>query len=208
MTQPIRHCSDTSYEFRFNAFQIENRADSNEMIIRGKAVPFDSITRIADWFDESIDSGAFDKTINENRDVMLKVMHADLPLARTSTGNMTLEKKSDGIYFEAHIDKRDPDVQRVAYKMDRGEVNKMSVGMIVQESLWDEEDRDNLSRTIMRAEMIEISIVDRPAYDDTDVSVAKRSLEEFRSNKNSGVSEWVHAQRELLTNLKEVIFND
>jgi hypothetical protein len=60
-------------------------------------------------------------------------------------------------------------------------VTGMSFGFRVLEDDWNYENDQLAVRTVLDMRVSEISVVSFPAYQQTDVSVAKRSLEEFRA---------------------------
>src|ERR1035438_8119281 len=61
-------------------------------------------------FTETICRGAFKQTLGENPDTVLLVNHDGMPLARTSSGTMTLSEDSRGLRVDAELDPKNPDV--------------------------------------------------------------------------------------------------
>ena len=78
------------------------------------------------WFDETIRSGAFAKTLSERPDTQLLIGHEGLPLARTLSGTLRLSEDQRGLMVDADLDPNDPDVQRLAPKVARGDLTEMS----------------------------------------------------------------------------------
>lgn len=85
---------------------------------------------------ERIDPGAFDKTLREKPDLHLLINHAGMPLARTKSGTLALSVDERGLKVEARLDKRDPEVQALAVKMERGDMDEMSFAFRVKAQEW------------------------------------------------------------------------
>jgi HK97 family phage prohead protease len=56
--------------------------------------------------------------------VRLLLNHDGLPLARTTSGTLKLREDKRGLHFEADLDPNDPDVQRIAPKVQRGDLTR------------------------------------------------------------------------------------
>ena len=151
----------------------EIRADDDGILVTGHAAIFNSEAVIGDMFREVIKPGAFSKAIKRD-DVLFLVNHEGLPLARTRSGTLKLSEDDKGLHIETQLDPNDPDVKALKPKMERGDMDEMSFAFfpVVQE--WDDSGEMPL-RTIMEAELMDVSIVNRPAYEGTDIGL--RSLE-------------------------------
>lgn len=95
---------------------------------------------------------------------------------------MTLREDDHGLYMEARLDPRDPDVRSIVPKMKRGDLDKMSFAFIPETQEWDESG-DMPRRTIKRVSLYDVSIVTTPAYDGTEIGL--RSLEAHRKAKRA-----------------------
>lgn len=91
------------------------------------------------WYEETISPGAFTKTLSEAPDVQLLINHTDLPLARTTNGSLRLSEDPRGLRVAADLQAGDPDVQRLAPKMRRGDVTEMSFAFKATRQTWDDE---------------------------------------------------------------------
>lgn len=168
-------------EQRGNPQPVEIRAgDNGEIRIEGYAAVFNQDADIAGMFVERIAPGAFASAVGRD-DVVLLVNHDDLPLARTRSGTLMLREDAQGLHVAATLDGTDPDVQRVYPKMKRGDLDKMSFAFRAVRQEWDES-ANPPRRTILEAELYDVSIVTTPAYEGT--SVALRSLDARRRQKN------------------------
>ena len=144
--------------------------NENEMIIEGYAAVFDEITDMG-WYREKVDRHAFDNA--DMKDCVLKYNHEDsfLILARTRNGSLELKIDDHGLKFRAKL--IDTTTNKDVYKMIKeGLLDKMSFGFSVQEQAWD---YDTDTRTILRiSKLFDVSVVDFPAYDGTDIKTRKK----------------------------------
>lgn len=87
---------------------------------------------------EVVDPDAFTRTLNSGPDVVLLLNHDGLPLARTTAGTLSLAADKIGLRVGApELDTRDPDVQRLAVKMDRGDLDgQMSFAFFTKRQQW------------------------------------------------------------------------
>lgn len=161
---------------------VEVRAnEAGDIMVAGYAAVFGQETNIGGMFMESIARGAFTDAIGRD-DVVFLINHEGLPLARTRSGTMTLKEDDHGLYMEARLDPRDPDVRSIVPKMKRGDLDKMSFAFIPETQEWDESG-DMPRRTIKRVSLYDVSIVTTPAYDGTEIGL--RSLEAHRRAKRA-----------------------
>ena len=157
----------------FNITQLSTRAEENESSsIEGYAAVFNSKTNICGWFDETIEPGAFARSLSENSDVRALFNHNwDNVLGRTKSGTLRLLEDAKGLNF--HVDLPDTSVARdLSASMERGDINQCSFGFYVTEETWDYSVEPAL-RTIKEVDLYEISVVSIPAYDDTEVSLVR-----------------------------------
>lgn len=86
---------------------------------------------------EQLDQRAFDDTLSAQPDVQLLINHTGEPLARTKSGTLKLSRDKHGLRVWARLDPSDPDVQRLAPKMRRKDMDEMSFAFRVNEQDWD-----------------------------------------------------------------------
>ncbi|MER6534694.1 HK97 family phage prohead protease [Streptomyces sp900105755] len=91
---------------------------------------------------ERVDPGAFDVTLRAKPDLHLLINHEGMPLARTKSGTLQLSTDSKGLLVEANLDRRDPDVQRLETKMERGDMDEMSFAFRVKGDQWSDDDTE------------------------------------------------------------------
>jgi len=170
-------------EFRAGA-PVEIRAEGDTIKVSGYAAVFGEEANIGGYFREVIEKGAFSKAIGRD-DVVFLVNHEGLPLARTRSGTLTIKEDERGLYMETELDPADPDVQAIVPKMKRGDLDKMSFGFLPVVQEWDESGEIPL-RTISEAQLFDVSIVTKPAYDGTEIGL--RSLQQHRESKGVDAS--------------------
>jgi len=131
-------------EQRATATPFELReARNGDYILEGYAStwePYDCYggVELGGWI-EQLDRRAFDKTLAESPDLQLLINHEGMPLARTKSGTLELSTDRMGLRVRAYLDPRDPDVQALLPKMQRGDMDEMSFAFRVKEQEWDRE---------------------------------------------------------------------
>lgn len=159
--------------------------EGGAMRISGKAIAFNSPTVV--WRDENgveyfeqIDPHALDGA--DMKDTCLRYNHVNaIPiLARIRGGSLKLEIREDGVYFEAEL--FNTTAARDCYELVRQGALQCSFGFTMPPAADAAQcgyiyDRATRMRTITRIErLIDISIVDVPAYKDTFVQPSLRDL--------------------------------
>ncbi|QGJ93653.1 capsid maturation protease [Mycobacterium phage Hannaconda] len=167
--------------------EVREDSDDNVLVLEGYASTFEQYEMYGGpqngygWI-EQLDRRAFDKTLREKPDLHLLVNHAGTPLARTKSGTLDLSVDDKGLKVVARLDKRDPDVQSLAVKMERGDMDEMSFAFRVKAQKWEATDEfpedDQALRTITEVSLHkgDVSVVNFGANPTT--SVGLRSLPE------------------------------
>jgi len=166
-----------NFEVRYSLAEI--RVNDDGIAVEGHAAVFNEETDIGGMFREVISPGAFTDAV-KNDDVRFLINHEGLPLARTSSGTLTLTEDKRGLHIKTNLDPDDPDVQKIIPKMKRGDLDKMSFAFRAVKEEWDDSG-DIPLRTIRQAELFDVSIVNDPAYPGTDIGL--RSLDTFRKEQ-------------------------
>lgn len=170
----------------------EERAQS--MLI-GHAAVFDTTTNIGNWFYEIIERTAFDGC--DFTDVLFCINHdvSKIPLARSRRNNdnstMKLGIDQAGLLVEAAVDTENNTEARSLYSsVDRGDIDGMSMIFRVADDEWTGLDTEMPTRRIKKiAKVFEVSAVNWPAYESTDINArdngalesARLMLESVRS---------------------------
>ena len=148
-------------EHRFAAVEVRDAG----AVVEGVAMPYGSTARIMGAFDERVEAGAFSGL----DDVTLNRMHerADI-IARTGGGGLVLDDSASRLHLRADVPEYRADVRdQVIRNILRG----LSVEMRVTAEDWPAPDQ----RIIRAAELRGIALVDRAAYGDTTLQIAKRA---------------------------------
>lgn len=158
---------------------VECRAEAsdNGKKIRGYAIRFNSKSEDLGGFFEYIAPEAVDRTISEGLDVRALVDHdSGKVIGRTRAGTLALRKDSKGLAIVIEPDEEISYAKDIMRAVARGDVSGMSFGFRTLEDEWNYEGKTPV-RTVIDMLISEVSIVTFPAYRQTDVSVAQRSLQ-------------------------------
>lgn len=157
-------------------------ASDNGKKIRGYAIRFDAMSVDLGGFKELIDPAAVDRTISEGLDVRALVDHDSAKvIGRTRSGTLSLRKDSKGLRIEVEPDEEISYARDIMRAVARGDVSGMSFAFRTLEDEWNYEGKTPI-RTVTDMRISEVSIVTFPAYPQTDVQVAQRSLAAFQQS--------------------------
>ncbi len=124
---------------------------------------------------ERIMPGAFDRAIREKQDVVGLFNHnSENLLGRTTNDTVTLSVDDVGLRFEIPFDANDPDHQRAAAKIERGDLAGCSFAFVAtSETYRDEKKEDNEIhiREINDVDLFDVGPVTNPAYAGTSVGL-------------------------------------
>lgn len=151
---------------------IQFRAEDTEdgkMEIKGYAAVFNSPETYD--YTEIIDSKAFDDA--DMSDVVLRYNHNDsfMVLARTRNKSLNLNVDEKGLMIDAVLQDDITEHKNIYNAIKSGLIDKQSFAFTVEE---DNYDYDTDTRTITKiGKLFDVSVVDQPFYNATDVSVAR-----------------------------------
>lgn len=148
---------------------------SNKKLV-GYAVRWNSLSEVIwDEFREQFAPGAFADSLAAGVDVRALYEHDySQLLGRTQSGTLQLIQDDTGLRFEL----TPPDTQLgrdVLTLVERGDLSGMSFGFRALQEAWDIGQSPYL-RTITTAELTEITVTSMPAYPESAVEIAQRSL--------------------------------
>lgn len=172
-------------EIRLKELRASEPTEDTKMIVEGYAIVFDEPTDLG--YIEVIERGALDNC--DMRDVCLKYNHEDdfLIMARTRNKSLQLEVDEHGLKIRAEL--IDTSSNRDIYKsIQAGLLDKMSFAFIVSDASWDTVDGRDVRRIKGIEKLFDVSVVDVPAYDQTEIyvrskSVAEKEQEEYHKLK-------------------------
>lgn len=156
------------------ALQTLEKVEDN--VIEGYALKFNKESRDLGGFVETISPEALEGV--DLTDVRFFMNHdSSKLLGRTSSGTLQLDVDDVGLHFRCVLP--DTSIGRDAMELvKRGDLNQCSFGFTVVKDKW-MKGQNIMKRSINKiGSLLEISLVSIPAYADTDVRVATRSLED------------------------------
>jgi HK97 family phage prohead protease len=144
-------------------------------------VPYD-VTDFLGTYAETIARGAFTRAINEGQDVRLLVNHDGIPLARTSSGTLTLREVlrpqddpqglgQTGLWIDASIDTAgSPLAQSAQSALARRDMSQMSFAFACSATgqTWD---KAYMNRTVTDLDLHDVSVVTYPASPTTSAAM-------------------------------------
>ena len=149
----------------------------DKMVVEGYAVVFENTTDLG-YIKEVIDRNAFNEC--DMSDVCMKYNHEDnvLIMARTRNDSLQLIVDDKGLKIRAEL--IDTQNNKDLYKMIQARLlDKMSFAFTVKE---EEMDYSTDTRRILKIDkLFDVSVVDVPAYDATDIYA--RSKEQYEKDK-------------------------
>ena len=160
-------------------FRAEDTEDG-KMEIKGYAAVFNSPETYG--YTELISERAFDEA--DMSDVVLRYNHNDsfMVLARTRNKSLELNVDEKGLFIDAKLQDDITDHRNIFNAIKSGLIDKQSFAFVVDE---DEYDYDTDTRTITKiGKVFDVSVVDQPFYNATDVSVARNQNDEFMERRN------------------------
>lgn len=178
MNKEIRHMADN----------IELRSDGeSDNYIEGYALKFGTESEDLGGFVETIEKDALKDT--DFSDVRALFNHnADHIIARSSTGTLSLDVDDIGLKFRAKL-------PNTSYGRDllenlrNGNINQCSFGFKLADegdSFKFDEERSIYKRTLNKiSEILDVSVVTYPAYKDTDVAPALRSIDKIKEEHDA-----------------------
>ena len=180
-------------------FRTEETED-NKMEIKGYAAVFNSPETYS--YTEVIDSKAFDEA--DLSDVVLRYNHEDtfMVLARTRNKSLQLDVDEKGLFMDAVLQDDIQSHKDIFNAIKSGLIDKQSFAFVVDE---DEYDYDTDTRTITKiGKVFDVSVVDQPFYNATDVSVARDlNNDDFLPRREELRKQ--HEQKEMLEKKKQEI---
>lgn len=151
------------------------RSEGKGMTLSGYPAKFNKLSRDLGGFRENILPGAFRSTLAGQADVRALMNHnPDLILGRTTSGTLRLVEDQTGLAMNCDL----PDTQTardLATSIDRGDINQGSFRFRVNTDNWRQMGGETI-RDLSDVELMDVSVVTFPAYEDTVASV--RSISE------------------------------
>lgn len=187
-----RRKNNTALEIRFadNPVVIEQRGEGDQQheVVTGYALKFDVLSRTIGWFREKIDRGALDAA--DMKDVVALFNHnIDMVLARTISKTLELEVDNTGLKYSFSS----PDTtagRDLVESLRRGDVQHSSFSFSIAEDRWEEDEEGMEIRTVTKIKRLyDVSPVVNPAYLQATSELAKRSYQQWLSEKYNDIND-------------------
>lgn len=154
-------------------------AEDGKKYIEGYAIKWEELSQPLGYyykFREKFQSGAFDDYFNAGLDTKFLVDHnIGKVLGRSKKGTLALTSDTTGLMYSLEIPATT--LGNDAHEDVRvGNKEYISVGFKATEDNWNEADEANVIRTVIKANLPEISLTAWPAYEQTTASA--RSIDE------------------------------
>ena len=194
-------------EIRKLDLQFRAEEEAEDMKIKGYAVVFNSPETYS--YTEVIDEHALDEA--DMSDVVLRYNHEDtfMVLARTRNKSLNLNVDEKGLFMEAQLQNDITQHRDIYNAIKSGLIDKQSFAFTVDEDSYD---YDTDTRTITKiGKLFDVSVVDQPFYNATDVSLASQNdefltrREELRKEHEEELKEI--ARQEELRKVKDRVLN-
>lgn len=192
-----------SRTFEVEGLEIRDALDGQPTTITGYAVVFDSWSEVmvdgrGRPFRERFAPTAFDRALASGPDIRALWNHnSDFPLGRTRNGTLRVEKDMHGVRFALTPPDTSWGADAVA-SIRRGDVSGMSFGFSAKREngdTWTKGSGDGIAeRTVLDANLVELSPVTFPAYPATDVAVRSVEVPEFPESDSRAADEIETAQ--------------
>lgn len=159
--------------------------------VSGYAVVYNALSKNLGGFKERIAPGAFDKALKNNPDIVAIFNHdLNQVLARTTSKTLAVDSDKRGLSFNFEM----PDVSYgndILESIKRGDISGCSFEFRVAPGgeHWQKIGSLNIRTITEISDIMDVSLVTRPAYNDTSVSV--RSLQDDKTLKCKKSMYWM-----------------
>lgn len=185
------------------AMETIKAVDDEKMIVEGYALRFNTLSNDLGGFVETISPEALKEA--DLSDVRCLIDHdSSKVLGRTTSETLELKVDDEGLYFRTQLP--NTTYAKDLYENIRlGNISQCSFGFILDENGDEFEKREDglFKRTLRKIKsLFDVSIVTYPAYNDTQVAPALRSIEQIKEQELADIKakqqEEVRKQTELL----------
>lgn len=188
-------------QMQYRAGQLQLRSKDEEsqdsFILSGYFSRFNEPTEIWDGIYEQIGPEAFNKCLGN--DVRALYDHdTSKVLGRTKNGTLRLFVDDVGLYGEITINKSDSEALNLYERVKRGDIDQCSFGFYILAEKHEEREDGSVLSTILEVDLIEVSVVTFPAYENTSIEARKKDF--LKQDKKHKHSEWQKKMKERLLN--------
>lgn len=181
------------------AMETIKAVDDEQMIVEGYALRFNTLSNDLGGFVETISPEALKEA--DLSDVRCYFDHdTSKVLGRTTSETLELNVDDEGLYFRCQLPNTTY-AKDVYESIRRGDINQCSFGFVLDENGDSFEKREDglFKRTLNKIKSLwDVSIVSVPAYNDTDVAPALRSIEAIKESEQEEVRKAQEAEQRKL----------
>lgn len=164
------------------ATSLQTRSESEEKVIEGYFVVFNSETELFPGAFEEVAPSAFDNTLDN--DVRALINHdTAFVLGRNKSNTLELKVDDKGLWGSIKINENDSDAMNLYERVKRGDVDQCSFGFNILNEDTDYRDDGSVKWTIREVDLHEVSVVTFPAYGDTSVQARMKQKEQLEQRK-------------------------
>jgi len=170
-----------------NIFEIrEDKEGKRE--IEGYALEWETLSEELGWwftYREKFRKGAFrDYLKDKDTDTKLLLNHDTTKvLARSKYSTIEFKEDNTGLWFKADLPDNTIGKDTVE-SVKRRDIDGVSVGFIMRKQEWDETDEENVVRTVITADLPEISLTAWPAYSSSSVDTRENDPYKLYKERN------------------------
>lgn len=188
MTIPKKMKNEKETRNRSTDIELREINEENNRTIGGYALKYNQRSEILTdyWGDEFVEEfaqGAFDKSLQERSQKALWNHKSEFPLGSVKSGTLRFNSDSTGLNYDIDLPNNswgDDALESIK----RGDVDGSSFAFTVIDDKWSEieiEGRTMLKRTVLEAEIHEVSPSTFPAYSSSEIKL--RSLKSYKNEK-------------------------
>jgi HK97 family phage prohead protease len=172
----------------------EDGLNGKRRYISGYAIVFNELSVDLGGFREIILPESADRQMINESDILMPVNHSrdsGLPArSKSGKGSLRIEVDEKGVYFEFELPNTQPGNDMYEL-VNRGDIGQTSFSFTIPPDGDEiiEESTGTVQQIKKIGRLYDFSIVDFPAYEDTFVEAAKRSVEAYREKKEKELNE-------------------
>jgi len=176
--------------------RVEGDGENRKLV--GLAVPYGETTKIGGMFRETFQRSVFSRALSERQDIRALWNHnRDIVLGRSVVDTLRLKESKRGLEIEIDLP-NSPNGENAREAIERGDVSGMSITFKPVKQEWSESDnKDGELRTIVDADLFEVSPVTFPQYTSTSIEL-RSTVEEYEEHRKSQERQGDAQEREKL----------
>lgn len=169
------------YRTATREMEIREKPDEKTLEIEGYFIVFDDETELWDGVFEKIDRDAVVGQLD--KDIRALYDHdTSKVLGRVKNNTLRLESDDKGLKGIVTINRDDPEALSIYQKIKRGDVDQCSFGFVPLKQERSKRPDGGELFTVRELDLIEVSVVAFPAYENTSIAARKKDFEKNEIN--------------------------